>query len=150
MWYLCDSVCVWLICSAARLMTPGGSEHWRSNLCGYSELTQCEWTQSLRCIQNPWLLSHLCISLSAAGTLSPAGREGGECSLHTRAHIESGKGHWLFSCMLSSSDWKSHSERPKMAFRKSKAYICTFGDKSQTYKVWALRNICKSHKKKNL
>lgn len=51
--------------------------------------------------------------------ISTCWEKGGECSLHTRAHIESGKGHWLFSCMHSSSDWKLLSERPnKKGFLK--------------------------------
>lgn len=45
------------------------------------------WTQSLRSSQNPWLFSHLYVSLSTGGIFALAERR--ECNFYTRTHAQS-------------------------------------------------------------
>ncbi|KAF3691876.1 hypothetical protein EXN66_Car007551 [Channa argus] len=86
-------------------MTPGVSEHQRSALSGYSELTWCEWAIV---DTKPRVIS------KSLAILSPVHQpqhnrniytclERGEQFLHKDKHSITRKGHSLFACILSPS-----------------------------------------------
>lgn len=148
-------VSMWLICSAVWLMTPGVSEHWRSALSGYSELTQCERAvvdTKPRVISKILGHSLTCTSASALQEYFHSLREG-ECSFYTRTHIQSrGKDTCCLLALFPPLAGNRSLKRPeRLSERPENTVISTlvfYIAMPQTYKVWSFifSNICKLHK----